>query len=376
MFSLVRTLLKKKTFLLRAEGDSMVPMLMSGDSVEYERCSFSKLRVHDIILFKKNKELIAHRIIFKTQTYVITRGDSNTKADGKILRRYIIGRAIKIKRRDSTTPIENVYKAQSNIFLNEIILVKKALDKGKTQFAVMNGLPVNLYYENKHLKRISDEIDLLISGESMEKCSNTLLKLGYLRQPSSLFGIHPNHKRIFAKEIGTGKIIVNLNTQPQFLMNRLTVINNIYPQSKLIQFSKKMLVETEQIYFHKEKIQILSPDYMFIYLSLMFFHNNFQGIFRLELLREIVKKARFSKKKQMEIASTIIDYRLERYIYPVFVQLLRFFPDIKNYIHIIQDRIKQNNMHHLLVGKLFPSIFNNEPQIQASVRRLILILIV
>ncbi len=98
MISFLPHLVKKKSFAFKAEGDSMLPILHPNDVVQYKKINFKQIRINDIILVHKNKRLFTHRIIYKTDRYLITKGDNNLESDGKIYPRQIIGKVAKVKR--------------------------------------------------------------------------------------------------------------------------------------------------------------------------------------------------------------------------------------------------------------------------------------
>jgi len=90
--------LKQKSFSLQSEGNSMFPILRSGDVVEYSTCSFLTLKINDIVLIKKKGVMIAHRVIYKHPSYVITKGDNNLLHDGNIYPNKVIAKAVQVKR--------------------------------------------------------------------------------------------------------------------------------------------------------------------------------------------------------------------------------------------------------------------------------------
>lgn len=81
-------------------GESMEPTFYEGDQFLIEPTSYRDLKIGDIIVFKRNKKLISHRIIDIRSGKYITRGDNNVYEDDPILREEYRGRVtmlIKLK---------------------------------------------------------------------------------------------------------------------------------------------------------------------------------------------------------------------------------------------------------------------------------------
>lgn len=104
---------KGKEVTFTTNGDSMRPLLFSGDSVTIKR--FKKYKKGDVILFKNSDgNFILHRIMKIKKNAVFTRGDSSTKNDEPFKSTSIIGKAIVFMRKDKTIKISDfsyfVYK--------------------------------------------------------------------------------------------------------------------------------------------------------------------------------------------------------------------------------------------------------------------------
>ncbi|MBI5122615.1 S24/S26 family peptidase [Candidatus Roizmanbacteria bacterium] len=84
IFSIISRFKRKNSFILKAEGNSMLPILHPNDVVQYRKINFKQIRINDIILVRKNKRLFTHRIIYKTDKYLVTKGNNNLESDGKI----------------------------------------------------------------------------------------------------------------------------------------------------------------------------------------------------------------------------------------------------------------------------------------------------
>ncbi len=105
-------------------------------------------------MVKKNTHLFTHRVIYKTVNYLVTKGDNSFESDGKILPRHIIAKVYKIKRNTQTFNPESLYLLQSTLYLQEINQIKKLFEREKIDFVFLKGLPLHLYYEKTHPRRM------------------------------------------------------------------------------------------------------------------------------------------------------------------------------------------------------------------------------
>ena len=78
-------------------GNSMWPLIRDGDQI-FVRHGNSHLRRGDIVLFRQNTRLLAHRIIRLDTDRVITKGDNNRHVDPPLNANEILGRVMSIKR--------------------------------------------------------------------------------------------------------------------------------------------------------------------------------------------------------------------------------------------------------------------------------------
>lgn len=88
----------KKPFILCINGDSMAPVIKSGDHVRVIPYKKNSLKIGDIIVYKKFYDhLTVHRIqniitMSSTRFYCQTKGDNNIEADSyKVFNHEIIG---------------------------------------------------------------------------------------------------------------------------------------------------------------------------------------------------------------------------------------------------------------------------------------------
>ena len=185
MQNILKSLLKTKSFSLKAEGNSMLPVLHSGDVVFYRKTSLKGIKVNDLVLIKKNNKLFTHRVIYKA-VFLITKGDNNPESDGKIYPRQIIGKVVKVKRDGREFDPNQIYLLQSSLYFQEIIKIKFLFEKQNIDFVFLKGLPLHLYYEGEHPRRIYADCDVLVNKNDFQRAEKTLLKQGYKKQDSSL----------------------------------------------------------------------------------------------------------------------------------------------------------------------------------------------
>jgi signal peptidase len=83
---------------LRVTGASMLPALWPGDVIAVEYCGFAGLRTGQVVLFRRDGGLTAHRIRGFNGDRVLTRGDSNPCFDPPVKAEEIVGRIVNVTR--------------------------------------------------------------------------------------------------------------------------------------------------------------------------------------------------------------------------------------------------------------------------------------
>jgi signal peptidase I len=87
---------------VRATGESMVPLIKSGTSVQVDfRNTASSPRIGEIVVFLIHHRLVIHRVVAiwgtgKKKKFLL-KGDNSRKSDGWIEKRAILGKVKKIK---------------------------------------------------------------------------------------------------------------------------------------------------------------------------------------------------------------------------------------------------------------------------------------
>ncbi len=101
-------------------GNSMYPALKSGDVGIVEKCSITDIQIGDIIVFKQNGELVAHRlvkIIVNDGTHLlVAKGDKNMHPDKPFAIEALIGKVCSFQRRNKKKRLES-HKMKLNRFI-------------------------------------------------------------------------------------------------------------------------------------------------------------------------------------------------------------------------------------------------------------------
>lgn len=372
---LLKSLLKYHKIGLCVQGESMYPLLHSGDKIFIKKINFQNLSTDDILLINKKNDYIIHRVIYKYPKYIITKGDNNLIADGKIYPRQIIGKVYKIKRDNQLFNLENFYLLQSTLYLQEILKVKHALEKEKVNFVFLKGLPLHLFLEKRHPNRIYCDCDILIAKKDLLISHKILSKLKYKKVDTYLTKTQRNLQKkdtqfSYAKKISGFDIIFDIHADISLSIVHMGKLDSIYPQIMLEQLTKKMLIEKRSVIILNEYFPILSLDNLCVYLAIHFFHHNYKGIFRLEVLDKVVRYGSIKDTHFMtKCSKSIVNYKLQNYLYPVFLLLKRYFksPITKRFLIQITPQINKFTYINLINSK--SSIFNDETRIEAGVNR-------
>jgi signal peptidase I len=363
----------QRFFPLKSQGQSMWPILQEGDIVYFKKIPFSKIKVNDLIVFQKKNQIICHRVIYKTQKYIITKGDNSSKSDGKIYPKQILGKVYQVKRNGQIFKPETLYLIQSTHYFSEIVKIKQAFDKEKINYVFLKGLPLHLYFEGKHPQRIYADCDVLIDKKDFQKAQNILFKFGYQKADTSLSDWQKKLKdkeveNAYWKNINGFTVVFDLHLEVVFMMTQLGSLNNLYPQKIIDNLTEEFLKNKKEVKINNENFLILNTNYLILYLALHLFHHNFRGAFRYEFLNKVIKKTKNKEKFFKEILVIIKKYKLNNFSYPVFYLLKKYYqaPLPNDFV----SRIKPSSF---LTLKLYNfknlNIFNDEPRLKAGINR-------
>jgi len=371
MKSIIRELTNRTYFSLRSQGISMMPVLYPDDIIYYKKL-ISRYNVYDIVLIKKVNNYLTHRIIYKNNGAYITKGDNNTKSDGKIYPRQIIAKVTGVKRNNNIITPENLYLLQSTLYFQEIVKVKKAFEREEIDFVFLKGLPHHLFYEKTNPSRIYYDCDILVDRTRIQQVRKILESVDYKQIDNLLSNKivrHSDEKSqiSYYKLINNFPIVFDIHLEAVISIVHLDNMDVLYPLKLIDKFTVECLNNKKNIIIQGFQFPILTTPYLIIYLALHFFHHNFQGAFRLEFLDKVTRRSRVNWKKELEI---IKQYKLQNFVYPAFLILNKYYhtPIRNKFLKIIQPF---NPLTRKFVYQIIKTvnIFDDEPRIQAGITR-------
>jgi len=407
-----KKLLQLKTIPLKSTGQSMLPILYENDIVYFKKIPFLKIKVNDLIIFKKKNQLITHRVIYKTKKYLITKGDNNPNSDGKIYPREILGKVYQIKRNGQIFKPETLYLIQSTHYFSEIVKIKNEFDKENINYVFLKGLPLHLYFEGTHPKRLYADCDVLVDKKDFQKAEEILFSFGYQKADTSLSSFQKKlqDKQVenaYFKTINGFIVVFDLHLEVVFMMTQLGKLEALYPQKLIDDLTEEFLKTKRKIKINNEKFLILDTCYLILYLALHLFHHNFTGAFRYDFLNKIIRKichhelavpaGRQVSESQCEkifkkVKDKIDKYHLQNFVFPVFFLLKKYYqtPIPKKFLKKIQPQPLHNVytiftklLHNLYTTFTQPftqrlhkiNIFNDEPRLHAGIKRFLYLFI-
>lgn len=106
-----------------SHGKSMYPFLKPGTRLSVQKTSFQSLHVGDIVVFFNRGEFVGHRIIWKTSTYLVTKGDNRDRRDPFLAEKDIVGKVIRFSYKGTVKRLDT-YSAR---FVSYIWLAKSVI---------------------------------------------------------------------------------------------------------------------------------------------------------------------------------------------------------------------------------------------------------
>ena len=101
------------TLSFRMQGFSMYPTLQAGDLGHVEKCSADDLSIGDLIVFRANDKLVAHRLVDifhqNNQRVFVAKGDHNSYKDAPFTDNELVGRITSIQRKNRTIKSQSLY---------------------------------------------------------------------------------------------------------------------------------------------------------------------------------------------------------------------------------------------------------------------------
>lgn len=368
----LKTVSRIKTF-----GNSMFPLLNDGDIVYFKKIAFSDIVINDIIIFKQQHRYITHRVIYKANNYLVTKGDNNLKSDGKVFKKDIIGKLEKVKRGTIEFHPEVFYKLQSAVYLEEIKKVSNILRKNNIDYVFLKGLPLHLHYEQKIPRRLYADCDVLVHKSDFSVVTQMLLKLGYQLVKSELTSSKKNAfaETNFYKKVQNVFVNFDIHIEPVFMMIQADLTKELYSENLMQDMIKNVLTTKKNVVVERTTYPIVNPPLLIVYLCLHLFHHNFRGAFRLFFIDTILKKEQRGKNFWNEFIFIVNMYKLQSFVYPVLLLLNRY--GTTQISKKVITAITPANYLQKKVGEqmVSDSFFDDESRLFGGIHRLILVTI-
>ncbi len=293
---------------------SMLPLIkLSDKSLLSKTHSF---KINDIIAFNKKGLLIAHRLIYvyPQKNFFVTKGDNNLKADGKIKPSQILGKVEEIEREGQKIRLGHVYLSQSINYLRELNRINIEFNNNGLAYIILKGLPLHLHFSKTPPRRLYFDADILIPKKDLVKASVILKNLGFRRLQLRLFAksIKNPSQITFIKNTRPFPVAIDVHLEPAIALTKVKSLNRLIPKTS--QFTKYLFDNIQEIKVENSVFPILKTDELVLYLMLHFYHHNFNGIHRLELINTVIKKEKINWDNISNLAKK---FRFENFIYSV-----------------------------------------------------------
>lgn len=266
-----------------------------------------------------------------------------------------------------------LYLIQSTLYFQEILKIKKTFEKENIDFVFLKGLPLHLYFEKTHPKRIYGDCDILVAKTSYIKTGQILNSCGFKKSNTSYSFLHHKLKNKlteaeYKKTIRGIPIVFDIHYEVVFLMNQLGKLDSLYPQKFIDKLTEVFLETKKAVTYQNEKYSILNTQYLILYLALHFFHHNYKGIYRLELLEEIITNQ--SKKiNWRKLEKDIKYYNLLNFIYPAFIILQKYFKSSIPTKFLDSIKPQQDKLDYIGKKIMAADILGEEDKLQAGINR-------
>lgn len=352
----------------------MLPLLREGDVVFLKKIVNGVIRVDDIVCFRRGSRLVTHRVIYKKKNYVITKGDNNIHADGKIAVTRILGKVDLIKRDNQKISTDALYLFQSSIYFDEIKKILCVFKEKKINYVILKGLPLHLFLEKKHPRRIYADCDILVAKKDRLRATRLMRNEGYHQMD---FSLSKGHKKLknkvvevsYGKEVGGFMVTFDIHYEAAFLMTQLGSLDYLYPQKLIDGFTTHLLDNKRVVMIENEEFPLLSLEDQIIYLFLHLFHHNLKSAYRYNILNTILQ-TRYDKD---ELLRTIKNYKLMNFIYSALALLQKYYPH-SEYKELMGKLEVTRSVERYVKRKIIPiKIFDDDERIGGGVKRFLLI---
>lgn len=364
---------KNKPIWLKCTDRSMNPLIIPNDELYIKYIFSRKIKINDIVIYEIDRKSFPLRVIYKSN-YIVLKGDNSTKSY-RIYNEKYIGKILRIRRNKILYSIQDFYVIQTTLYFKELTKIKKACEKQGIDLVFLKGLIPYFYYFKIIPQRIYADCDILIKKEMFLLVKKILFELEYKEISENKYS--RMHKILratpteftFTRKLSSISINLDIHLELIYLMTQNGLLGQLYPQKLLYRLSDAFQNQRQQIRIYNEKFYILSPENLIVYLSLHFFHHNFLGIQKLELLDKVIR----TKEKSfnwLAIADKINRYSINNFVYPVFLLTKRIYSaSIPN--HFL-NKIKPNRSitRYITNNILNLNIFNEEKMPNTGITRI------
>ena len=319
----------KKTTFVKVFGSSMEPLIKNGDIIFFKRNKLREIKDNDIIVAKKGPIYLTHRVVYKTNSYVITKGDANKIPDGRIYKKQIVGKIYQIQRKGITYPLNALYVIQNLAYLKTIEYIKANFDQKKIDHLFIKGLPVYLFYTNQMPERKYADCDILVQEKDFERAKKLLLSNGFRVKKKSGFlanFLAPHlMEEDFSKEENHYPVTIDLHKRPFSYIRKLDFPNSLFPKKLIDSFSRDMFSTKRLVTIGSMKIPIPQRDYLLLFLAVHFFTHTMKMSHRLWLIKEIIKKDYQTRPAWNSFIELVSTFKMGFMIYPAFYYINRLY---------------------------------------------------
>lgn len=342
--------------LIRTFGDSMLPLLHNNDIVYFSKTAFNKLQVNDVVIVKNKESFFVHRIIYKSDLFIITKGDNNQKSDGKIYKNKVVGKVYKVKRDGMLINIADLYLIQSTIYFNEIQKLMRLFSCEKIDYVFLKGLPFHINYEGRHPKRIYADCDILVNKKDKHKIDNIMSKLGFNKESLSKFKVfqyflEPEIKEIkYIKNSNGLRVVFDVHFETTIFTHKTTLpITSL--QKIASDFTNRIIVNKNFVNIDSVKYPVLEIHDLILYLFLHLFNHQWSNIQQLNFINTVI-----SKEKRIIDWNLLIkqadELRLLNYIIPGIYLLAKFY-NFNQPLKIIKKKYNKKLSYSHAIYKFF-----------------------
>jgi hypothetical protein len=287
----------------------MWPLIQSDDQIA-DLVKSSKYQIDDIIVFKEESNLVAHRLIYKPLSgdSYLTKGDHNRLSDNLVHSSQILGKVISIRRGNKTHSLESLYKQQADNYLLALSQFQREATRAHLPYLLLKGIPIYKKYLQTYPRHFIYDADLLIHPSDVNKLLTVLSALSYTIPP-----IRPGSTEFSAfKYVGSLPLSLDLHLEPAVAFSQFPSLNALLPQIK----------DLTETLWKSSKSHRLTPNHQFIYLLLHALHHAYAGTTRWDL---IDKLSRHSSIKPASCLRIIQDLKLTNLVYGALIFHARYY---------------------------------------------------